>query len=117
MVVSVVPVVGMVAAAVRVAAGRVAAAEQPKKNRIPLPHLPAGGVLGGGCWSRVAATVGCGGFGEWRRATESDMGDRIDRLMGNLFGFAGKCPPENIPPAAAWWPAGRRPAVGVGENY
>nr|GFB22397.1 hypothetical protein [Tanacetum cinerariifolium] len=114
MVVSVVPAVGMVAAAVRVAAGRVAAAEQPKKIGSPLPHVAAGGVIGGGCLSRVAATVGCGGFGEWRRVTESDMGDR---LMGNLFGFAGKIPPKNFPAAAAWWSAGRRPAVGVGENY
>nr|GEZ35571.1 hypothetical protein [Tanacetum cinerariifolium] len=67
MVVLVVTVVGMVAAAVRVAAGRVAAVEQTRKNRIPLPHVAAGGVIGGGYWSRLAAAVSCGGFGEWRR--------------------------------------------------
>nr|GEV16378.1 hypothetical protein [Tanacetum cinerariifolium] len=90
MVVSVVPVMGMVATTVRVAAGRVAVTEQPKKIGSPLPHLAAGGVIGGGCWSRVAAAVGCGGFGEWWRVTGSDMGDRIDRLMGNLLGSPEK---------------------------
>nr|GEV44612.1 hypothetical protein [Tanacetum cinerariifolium] len=28
--------------------------------------------------------------GEWRRVVESGVGDRFDRLVGSLFGFAGK---------------------------
>nr|GFA27428.1 uncharacterized mitochondrial protein AtMg00810-like [Tanacetum cinerariifolium] len=88
MVVSVVPVVGMVAAAVRVAAGCVAAAEQPKK--IGSPPLTCG------CWSRGAAAVGCGGFGEWQHVGESGVGDRVDRSKRSLFGFARKIPPEKF---------------------
>nr|GFA71698.1 hypothetical protein [Tanacetum cinerariifolium] len=71
---------------------------------------------GGGCWSRVAAAVGCGvgdddGDGvRWRwqrggvvsggwwfgRVEESGVWDLIDQMKRAIFGFAGKRSPEKF---------------------
>ncbi|GKA30813.1 hypothetical protein Tco_0717118 [Tanacetum coccineum] len=32
----------------------------------------------------------------WRRVVASECGDRIDRVMGSIFGFGRKSPPENF---------------------
>nr|GFB90209.1 hypothetical protein [Tanacetum cinerariifolium] len=56
---------------------------------------------------------------KWRRVTKIVIVDRIDRVTGSTFGFAGKSPPEKSPAAAAaagrrWWqPAA---ASGGGER-
>nr|GEU84972.1 reverse transcriptase domain-containing protein [Tanacetum cinerariifolium] len=55
----------------------------------------------------------CGGGGggcgvKWQRVRESDIEDRIDRRVGNNFGFAGKSPPEKFSGGGG----GRRPAEG-----
>nr|GEU48885.1 hypothetical protein [Tanacetum cinerariifolium] len=56
------------------------------------------------CWRRwsVAAWVVVLAVGrrrlpeKWRRMTESVIVDRIDRVTGSTFGFAGKSPPEKF---------------------
>nr|GEW07979.1 cytochrome b-c1 complex subunit Rieske-4, mitochondrial-like [Tanacetum cinerariifolium] len=72
----------------------------------------AGKGESGGCEVVVAAAVGCGvgdddGDGVRWRVRERDIGDRIDRRTGSLFGFAGKSPPEKFSAAAggSGWPA------------
>ncbi|GJW92882.1 hypothetical protein Tco_0172554 [Tanacetum coccineum] len=45
-----------------------------------------------------------------RRVRESGSGDRIDRVVGSLFGLAGKIPPEKFSGGGEWWPAVGRPA-------
>ncbi|GJV31323.1 hypothetical protein Tco_1391723 [Tanacetum coccineum] len=40
-----------------------------------------------------------------RRVRESGSGDRIDRVVGSLFGLAGKIPPEKFSGGGGWWPA------------
>ncbi|GJS35077.1 hypothetical protein Tco_0533459 [Tanacetum coccineum] len=51
-------------------------------------------------WLRICGGggVGCGGTaaGEEGRVRESGSGDRVDPLMGSLFGLAGKIPPEKF---------------------
>nr|GEW04612.1 reverse transcriptase domain-containing protein [Tanacetum cinerariifolium] len=49
----------------------------------------------GGDFGVVAALWWCYKWWGWG-VRESDIGDRIDRLMGSLFGFAGKSPPEKF---------------------
>nr|GEW81924.1 hypothetical protein [Tanacetum cinerariifolium] len=39
--------------------------------------------------------------GEWRRMVESGVGDRLDRVVGSLFGFAGNARRKSFPTAAA----------------
>ncbi|GJR27698.1 hypothetical protein Tco_1103930 [Tanacetum coccineum] len=41
------------------------------------------------------AAPSCGGGGE-RRVRESGSGDRVHRVVGSLFGLAGKIPPEKF---------------------
>ncbi|GJS02367.1 hypothetical protein Tco_0318875 [Tanacetum coccineum] len=86
-----------------------------------------GVVLGGSGVRRVAAGWrrgddgdvggGCGGVGasvvrQPEEGAASDMGDRLDRGMGNNFGFGRKSPPENFSggggvavAGGGWWPA------------
>nr|GFC37263.1 hypothetical protein [Tanacetum cinerariifolium] len=72
----------------------------------PLPW----GLRGGGCCHGEGMVVrgvsggvvvvgsGCGvdEGGKWRRVVASDIVDRIDRKVGNNFGFAEKSPPEKF---------------------
>ncbi|GKF46919.1 hypothetical protein Tco_0136721, partial [Tanacetum coccineum] len=46
----------------------------------------------------VGEEAGCGD-GFWRVEARG-LGDRVDREMGNLFGFGRK----SFPAATAWWP-------------
>nr|GFA97012.1 hypothetical protein [Tanacetum cinerariifolium] len=64
--------------------------------RVMMMGLRGDGGSVGGCWSRVAVAVGCGGFEEWRCVVASVIVDRIDRVIRILFGFAGKSPPEKF---------------------
>ncbi|GKB75272.1 hypothetical protein Tco_0942167, partial [Tanacetum coccineum] len=52
------------------------------------------------------------------RVRESGSGDRIDRVVGSLFGLAGKIPPENFSGGGSRWPAVGRvsPEKKVGER-
>nr|GFB31447.1 hypothetical protein [Tanacetum cinerariifolium] len=64
----------------------------------------------------VVAAVGGGvvtvGWQRWRwcrrwderRVRESGIDERIDRETSNLFGFAGKIPPEKFSGGGWWWP-------------
>nr|GEU83962.1 putative zinc finger, CCHC-type [Tanacetum cinerariifolium] len=53
---------------------------------------------------------------KWRRVTESDLGDRIDRSEGNNFGFAGKSPPEKISGGGSVAAGRWRPAMAGGSR-
>ncbi|GJT95834.1 hypothetical protein Tco_1091352 [Tanacetum coccineum] len=46
----------------------------------------------------MVAVVVCGGDGEasWRRVVARDMGDQVDRVTRNLFGFGWKSLPEKF---------------------
>nr|GFA04137.1 hypothetical protein [Tanacetum cinerariifolium] len=56
---------------------------------------------------------GCGGvIGEGRRVRESDIGDRLDRVMGNIFCFSRKTRRKTFPAAAV---GGRRWLAGGGR--
>nr|GFB27636.1 hypothetical protein [Tanacetum cinerariifolium] len=48
---------------------------------------------------------------KWRRVTESEVGDRVDWLMGVLFGFAGKSPPKKF------FGGGRSAVAAGGEGW
>nr|GFD18941.1 hypothetical protein [Tanacetum cinerariifolium] len=48
-----------------------------------------------------------------KRVVASDMMGRIDRVIRNLFGFAGKIPPEKFS-GGGWWPTSGRWPVGSG---
>nr|GFC56561.1 hypothetical protein [Tanacetum cinerariifolium] len=39
--------------------------------------------------------------GEWRRVVESGVEDRLDRVVGSLFGFVGNARRKSFPAAAA----------------
>ncbi|GJS65127.1 hypothetical protein Tco_0679691, partial [Tanacetum coccineum] len=45
-----------------------------------------------------------GGGGKWR-VREGGSGDRVHRVVGSLFGLAGKIPPEKFSGGGGWWPA------------
>nr|GFA54593.1 hypothetical protein [Tanacetum cinerariifolium] len=54
----------------------------------------------------VLASVVVVAVAEKRRVRESGVDDRVDRETRNLFGFAGKIPPEKFSGGGGWWPAG-----------
>ncbi|GJU23865.1 hypothetical protein Tco_1157207 [Tanacetum coccineum] len=39
------------------------------------------------------------------RVGASECGDRIDRVMGSIFGIRRKSPPEKFSGGGEWWPA------------
>ncbi|GJR20600.1 hypothetical protein Tco_0969127 [Tanacetum coccineum] len=54
---------------------------------------------GGMMMMMVVGLVGCGCWregGEKWRVAASGSGDRVHRVVGSLFGLAGKIPPENF---------------------
>ncbi|GJZ20363.1 reverse transcriptase domain-containing protein [Tanacetum coccineum] len=76
-------------------------------------------VVMSGMMMMVADVAVRGGGGGKRRVESRDLGDRIDRSDGSIFGLGRKSPPECFPvaAAAAWrWPevaeGGRRWAAG-----
>nr|GEZ57657.1 hypothetical protein [Tanacetum cinerariifolium] len=74
----------------------------------------------GGVAVVVAAAWGCSGdvvVELWRpgwRVMESGVEDRLDRVVGSIFGFTENAHRKTFPAAAVWWPAGGGwPAGGV----
>nr|GEY37143.1 hypothetical protein [Tanacetum cinerariifolium] len=62
----------------------------------------------GGCDVVVAAE-------EWgRRVGESDVGDRLDRVVGSIFGFGRRTRRKTFPATAGGWRCGGRPTVAAG---
>ncbi|GKA86223.1 putative reverse transcriptase domain-containing protein [Tanacetum coccineum] len=66
------------------------------------------GLMAGGVWWWRG--FGGGDGGDIRRVGESELVDRVDRVVGSLFGLAGKIPPEKFSGGGEWWPAVGRPA-------
>nr|GEU87774.1 hypothetical protein [Tanacetum cinerariifolium] len=67
---------------------------------------------GGGVGSGDGDSGGGSGVTRWWwRVKESGVGDRVDREVRKLFGFAGKSPPEKFF-GGGWWPAGGMEVAG-----
>nr|GEZ67576.1 hypothetical protein [Tanacetum cinerariifolium] len=80
------------------------------------PEASGRSLTGSGVAAAVVAWYG--GGTEKGRVRESGVDERVDRVTGTLFGFAGKIPPEKFSGGgrrrrrvAGWWP----PVGGDGE--
>ncbi|GKF07218.1 hypothetical protein Tco_0041442 [Tanacetum coccineum] len=60
-------------------------------------------MMAGGVWWWRGFGGGDGGV--IRRVEENDMGDRIDRVVRNIFGVGRKSPPEKFSGGRRWWAA------------
>ncbi|GJV74019.1 uncharacterized mitochondrial protein-like protein [Tanacetum coccineum] len=68
--------------------------------------------LKGGRWGRWV-----GRAGKWRVVRGVGSGDRVHRVVGSLFGLAGKIPPENFSGGGSRWPVvGESPEKMSGEG-
>nr|GFA30664.1 hypothetical protein [Tanacetum cinerariifolium] len=70
-------------------------------------RLWRGVVVGGIAWCRRRGS-GVDEGGKWRRVMASDIVDRIDRVTGSNFGFAGKLFRRRRRGGRRWWPAGQK---------